>query len=292
MKARMLLLPFLIFAYVVLLGPFTRYMNGRPMVEKLGYIPSYKAMNILAADQKELVGAGLIMKVMMYFGGNIGKNAGKIGTSLDYPAMSRTIHAALKLDPYNMDGYYFAQAILVWDVKKYKVANDLLEYGMKYRTWDWYLPFFAGFNYAYFLHDYKNAAKMYMRAGDLSGEPLFKKLAGRYLQQTGQTNMAIAYLTTMEKGAREQSVKRDFQIRINAFKNVLELEKARDRYKADFNRLPSGLDELVNSGYLKSLPVDPYGGTFYMESDGNISTTSKFAFATLQKPNDERTRRK
>jgi tetratricopeptide (TPR) repeat protein len=113
------------------------------------------------------------------------------------------IHGAVQLDPYNMDAYYFGQAILVWDVGKVELANELLDYGMRFRTWDWYLPFFAGFNQAYFLKDYTKAARYYDRAGELSGSDLFKNLAGRYLQESGKTDLALAYLSAMEKKALE-----------------------------------------------------------------------------------------
>lgn len=282
MKTKALALLLLIVLYGVVMVPFTDHMRGRPFVEKLGYLPASDALKVLVADQKQSVGASLIMKVMMYFGGKVSGGDLKVTTAVDYKAMSRTVHAALKLDPYNMDGYYFAQAILVWDVKQYRLANDLLEYGMKYRTWDWYLPFFAGFNYAFFLKDYPNAARMYMRAGDLSGEPLFKKLAGRYLQQSGQTEIAIAYLTTMEKGARDKAVKESFRIRLTAFRRVLLIEKARDGFIAEHGRLPSSVEEMLAKGYLKSIPADPYGGKFYLEPTGDVSTTSKFAFAGVQ----------
>ncbi len=282
MKTKVLLLLLFIGMYVVVMVPFVDYMSGRPFVEKLGYLPASDALKVLVADQKQTVGASLIMKVMMYFGGRVNSGDMKVKTSVDYKGMSRTIHAALKLDPYNMDGYYFAQAILVWDVKQYRLANDLLEYGMEYRTWDWYLPFFAGFNYAFFLNDYPSAARMYMQAGDLSGEPLFKKLAGRYLQQSGQTEIAIAYLTTMEKGTRDKAVRESFRIRLSAFRQVLLIEKSRDKFIAEHGRLPSSVEELLASGYLKSIPADPYGGKFYLEPTGKVSTTSKFAFAGVQ----------
>jgi tetratricopeptide (TPR) repeat protein len=198
--------------------------------------------------------------------------------------MSRTLHASVKLDPYNMDSYYFAQAFLAWDVGRIDVANQLLEYGMKYRTWDFYLPFFAGFNYAYFLHDYAQAAKYYKRAGDLSGQELLVNLAGRYLYESGQTDLAIAYLSTMEKGARNWAVKKSFETRLAALKQVRRVEQAVAAYRRDRNALPKSVEELLSLGYLQSAPVDPYGGTFYLTPQGQVRTTSKFAFGGNQQP--------
>jgi len=270
--------------YAILIMPFSDYMRQKPVEEKLGYIPSLQVVRLLSGGQKELAGASLLMKVIMYFGGVVGKQAENVVTQpLDYREMERAIQIALKLDPYNMDGYYFAQSVLVWDMKQYQAANDLLEYGMKYRTWDWFLPFSAGFNYAFFVKDYKKAAGMFMRAGELSGDPLFSRLAGKYLQQSGQTDMAIAYLENMEKEARDQAVKNVFQTRIKAMREVARIEKARDRFLADAKRLPSGIDELISRGYLTKRPVDPRGAKFYLEADGKVVTIGKNALKSQNK---------
>jgi tetratricopeptide (TPR) repeat protein len=263
--------------YLALLPTFTGYMKMKPYAEKLGLIPRAEFLKAITADQKQLVASAVVARVILYFGSLMQKQGAQITVPADYPAMSRAIHASLKLDPYNMDCYYFAQAILVWDVKQYKLANDLLEEGMKYRTWDWYLPFFAGFNYGFFLKDYAKAAQMYQRAGELSGNPLFNSLAGRYLQQSGQTQLAIAYLSTMEKGARDPAIRKAFHIRLQAFRGAYLIEQARDRFKAEHGAPPARVEDLVGAGYLKELPVDPYGGTFYFEPDGSVNTTSKFA---------------
>lgn len=274
-----------LFLYGVVIPPFTSYMRNKPIEEKLGYVPSIKLLKPLSADQKELVGASLIMKVTMYFGGIIGKaQEGKvISEPPDLQGMSRLLHGAVQLDPYNMDAYYFAQGFLTWDAKQFKVANALLDYGMKYRTWDWYLPFFAGFNSAYFLKDYAKAAEYYKRAGELSGQDLHKSLAGRYMQESGQTDLAIAYLAAMEKGEKNQALKKNYQIRLAAFHEVKRIETARDRFMAEHGGLPVSVEQLVQLGFLAPTPVDPYGGRFYLEASGKVATTSKFAFATKNK---------
>lgn len=279
MKKSIPLLILALLSYCALILPFTSYMRNKPYVEKLGYVPSVPVVKAISADQKELVASVLVMKVLMYFGGLVEKTKNELPLPPDYPAMSRMIHGAVQLDPYNMDAYYFAQAILVWDVGKIDIANRLLDYGMRYRTWDWYLPFFAGFNHAYFLKDYATAAKYYQRAGELSGNDLFKRLAGRYLEASGQTELAIAYLSAMEKGERNPAIRKSYKVRIAAFKEVRRIELARDKYRAKIGRLPASVESLEHEGLLSSPPIDPYGGKFYFEEDGKVATTSKFAYA-------------
>jgi tetratricopeptide (TPR) repeat protein len=230
-----------------------------------------------AADQKQSMAAAMIFKVLVYYGTLVEKAANKLDLPADYPEVNRTIHSAVKLDPYNMDGYYFAQAILVWDVGKVDIANELLKYGMKYRTWDYQLPFFSGFNYAYFLKDYPNAAKYYRRAADITGNELFANLAGRYLQESGKTDMAVEYLAAMEKGARNEAIKKSFTLRLEAFRVVQRLEKSRDAFVKEYGRFPDSVKELVVKRYIGAVPVDPYGGEFYLDANGSVRTTSKYA---------------
>ncbi len=271
--------------YSLLVNPFAAYMKSKPIEEKLGYVPSIKLLKPMSVDQKELMASSLVMKVLMYFGGIVGKaQDGKVVSEpLDLVGMSRLLHGAVQLDPYNTDAYYFAQGFLTWDAKQFKVANALLDYGMKYRTWDWYLPFFAGFNNAYFLKDYAKAAEYYKRAGELSGQDLHKSLAGRYMQESGKTDLAIAYLTAMEKGEKNQALKKNYQIRLAAFREVKRIETARDKFKAEHGVLPASVEQLVQLGFVTPTPVDPYGGRFYLEPSGKVATTSKFAFATKNK---------
>ncbi len=264
--------------YLLIIGPFTAYMNSKPIEEKLGYVPSGEVIKPLAAGMKEIAAAALVAKVMMYFGGLFETRENLVQRPPDYEGMTRFLEGAVALDPYNMDGYYFAQAFVVWDTDKVELANSLLDNGMKYRTWDWYLPFFAGFNSAYFLKDYEKAAEYYMRAADLTGADLFVKLAGRYMQEAGETEMAIDYLKAMVTTARGDLAKQGYATRLNAFEGVLKIEQAVESFVAAKGVLPANLNVLLDSGFLKELPQDPYGGKFYLLEDGKVATTSKFSF--------------
>jgi tetratricopeptide (TPR) repeat protein len=278
MTLRILLLPFFVACYLALIIPFTDFMRGRPFVEKLGYTPQAEVLKAAAADQKLVVAAGLVMKALFYYGSLLEVNGAKVIIPPDYFTLYKTIETAVKVDPYNMDSYYFGQAVMAWEVGRVREANALMEYGMKYRTWDYYLPFFAGFNYAYFLKDYQNAARCYQRAAELSGNTLYANLAGRYMYQSGRTDMALAYLTTMEKSARSDAIKKEFRVRIRAFKEVKGIEEALLAYKQRTGALPASIDDLLRLGYLERAPVDPYGGRFYIDDQGQVKTTSKFAY--------------
>lgn len=278
----------LIACYMAILFPFTAYMNNRPFIERLGFIPRPDIVKVSAADQKYFIAATLVMKALFYYGSLVEKNDAKIEAPPDFYSLYKTIETAVKIDPYNMDAYYFGQAVMVWDAGRVGEANALLEYGMKYRDWDFYLPFFAGFNYSYFLKDFKNAARHYQRAAELSGDPLYANLAGRYMYESGQTDLALAYISAMEKGARNPSIKKLFQLRLASLREVQRIERALARYKKDSRELPPTVDTLVKMGYLKPAPMDSYGGQFYIDDKGQVKSTSKFAFAGVKKTEQQR----
>jgi tetratricopeptide (TPR) repeat protein len=277
MKARVLFL-ILICSYLAIIFPFTSYMKNKPFVEKIGYSPAPVVLKILAADQHGFVASSLIMKVIFYYGGLVEQAMNKVIIPPEYPEMQQTVESAVKLDPYNMDAYYFDQAIMVWGAGQVRATNELLEYGMQYRSWDFYLPYFSAFNYAYFLKDYENAAKYYKRVADLTGDVLLINLSGRYLYESGRTDLAIGYLSVMSKSATNEAIRKTLQTRLQAFEGIRKIEQAEDSFKKKLHRPPRSVEELIQKRYLTELPVDPYGGKFYIDQEDKVRSTSKFAF--------------
>jgi tetratricopeptide (TPR) repeat protein len=177
-----------------------------------------------------------------------------------------------------MDAYYFSENVTIWDPREVHFTNELLKYGMRHRDWDWYLPSFAGFNYAYYVKDFELAAASYKRMAELTGTDLPMRLAGRYLYEAGRTDLAIAYISAMEKGATNDAIRKSLSIRLKAFKAVKQIEVARDAYVRSYKKRPVSIEQLMEKGLLQDKPVDPYGGSFYIDRAGQVRSTSKFAF--------------
>lgn len=274
-----ILLIVLIASYLVIIVPFTNYLGNRPVINKVGYIPEGEMMRFAVGDHRYLVSEWSVFKVMLYFGGMFEDNAKQLKLPPEYGNMARVISSAVFLDPYNMDAYYLAQASFVWDVKdSAKDINKLLAYGMRYRTWDYYLPFFAGFNAAYFLHDYNSAAEYMKKAAELSGDPLFANLSARYFHQAGRTDLGILFIDSMAKSAKDEKIKKSFTLRKEALLAAREISIAAKLFSDRYNHLPTSVEDLVKLGYLKQVPADPYGGRFYITEKGKVESTSKFAF--------------
>lgn len=267
----------LVLGFCLIVPSLSRHLDNRPVEVKLGYLPHPKVLKVLVADQAPLVADFAILRVLFYYGTIIEKWQTNVIIRPEFYNMYKTLQAATELDPYNEDTYYFAQAAFNWELGRARDVNYLLEYGMKYRTWDHWLPFYAGFNYAYFLKEYDKAAYYMQRAAEISGNPLYGKLAARYFYESDQTSLGLAFLDTMIESTRDQAIKRTYEIRKEALLAVTALENALSTYVAEKQHVPQHLAELVQAGYLAGIPEDPYGGRFYLDPVGKIRTTSKFA---------------
>jgi hypothetical protein len=267
--------------YLLIIGPFSAHLKNRPLQIKVGYPPEAAVIKCLTADQRYLAADWIVLKVILYFGELLEKAHGKnlYASDPDYPGMFRMLQTGLRIDPYNADAYYFAQAVYTWDVGRFREVNNMLEYGMKYRRWDFQIPFFAGFNSAYFLKDYKTAAKYTKIAAEIVHEPQFANLTARYFYEAGENDLAIMFLDVMKKGARDENEKKLYTFRRTALAAAKAIQDAVNGYQRRHGRLPATLQELVAGGYLRSIPEDPYGGKFYLDGNGKVRTTSKFSFA-------------
>ena len=252
----------------------TRFRDARPPEVRLGFFPPAPVIKALSADQYQFVSHVISLQCLFYFGSLVERSS----QSVDWWKLYRAIYTSTRLDPYNMDSYYFAQAVLTWETGMIEQVNDLLKYGFAHRTWDWYLPFFISFNYAYFVKDYNKAAEYLEKVAEINPKvEWFATLAARYYYEGGSTTLALAYLKEMISTARSEAIRTRLLTRAQAFERILDIEKAIADYEKRFQQQPKELRELVRKGLLKRIPDDPYGGTFYLDKEGKVRTTSKLA---------------
>lgn len=271
--------------YLAIVFPFADHLLNRPVQVKLGYVAEAPILKFLTADQRYLVANSLILKVILYFGELIEKagDDALYASAPDYSGMFDQLQTGLRIDPYNVDAYYFAQATYVWEVGRVHEVNDMLEYGMRYRTWDFQLPFYAGFNHAYFLKDYVVAADYMRRAAELSKIQVFSTLAARYFHETGRDDLAIDFLKSMKKTAHNDQERKLYDYRLAALEAAREIKEASASYRQKHGVGPRQIEELVTAGFLEKIPSDPYGGKFFLDEKGVLKTTSDFSFAGAER---------
>lgn len=157
----------------------------------------------------------------------------------------------------------------------YQEANALLDRGRRFRTQDWAIPFFMGFNFFYFLHDPVQAVVYLKESSErLGSSPAVGLLAARLASRSGETETAIHLLQQLELQTQDPGVKKLIQDRIGTLDGIWVLERAVEHFQRQFGRSPEDLQALVKKGLFEQLPTDPYGGTFYLDDQGKVWTTS------------------
>ena len=274
MKRTLLLLFFLI----LLIGsqvPLTSVRSSQPPEARLAFFPPAPVIKAMSADQYQFLSHIISLQCLFYFGTLVEERQ----PVKDWNRLARALYTSTRLDPYNMDAYYFAQAVLTWDARMPRQAIELLQYGFSHRTWDWYLPFFLSFDYAFFLKDYPKAAEYMAKVAELKPNVVWlPTLAARNFYEGGETALALAYLKEMISTAQNAAMKKHLEIRAEALEKILQMEKAIQIYRERFHKRPEKLEDLVRVGIIEAIPEDPYGGTFYLDKEGRVRTTSKLAF--------------
>ena len=242
---------------------------------KLLLLPS-KEMTKVVSFGNEILAAQLIFYNSIFFVGNLERPP----SLTILRELYHTLDTVTYLDPYNMDGYYFANGMLSWNPSLLEPLDTLLLRGMARRPWDWQLPFFYGFNQFYFLKKPKEAAAYFERAYQLNPKNTFlPTFIARLYYQADATKTAIAFLEEMIRTTENEKVKEFMLVRLKALQAVSLLEDAVKLYVDKYKTNPRSLEELVDRGVLKDIPFDPYGGKFYLDEKGRVRTTSKFAYA-------------
>ncbi len=266
---RYVIIVFALLGLVIFMPKFTKNMQQRPTYAKLGFVPQGKLYASAIGGFRWFEGEYYTFKSIIYYGSKTNYIIKHQTKSVEYYNLYRTISAAIILNPYNEDAYYFAQGAFTWGIGQINAVNAILKYVYKYRPWDFQIPFFLGFNYAYFLHNYKEAAKYYKEAAKLSHSTLFASLAARYFYEGGRTQLGIAYLKYMIKQTKNKDAQSVYKARLRLLEKIDFLEKALKTYKQKYSNLPRSLKELVNKGIIDHIPTYKYG-RFYMTKDGKI----------------------
>jgi hypothetical protein len=253
----------------------TAIRRNVPPAERLGYIPSFEVAYFSSLEYRLLLSELLFFDATFYYGATLERPNDRP----DFGRILKYVSTSTRLNPFNIDPYYFGQAVLTWDAGLVPEMNAILTNGASKRNWDFYLPFFLGFNYSYFLNDYDKAARYMMRAAELNPRSSFLvPLAGRLLYQANKTDLAIRYLSALYEGTMNEAVKKDIRVRIDALERIALLETAAKRFETRTGQVPQELADLVRGGILNAIPEDPYGGEFYLDrNDGRVKTTSNLA---------------
>ena len=117
----------------------------------------------------------------------------------DKNALWQKLHARLlaaqQLDPWFWDVYRLTIGLMAFHKQGTSAAVELLSKGAKARTWDWEMPFMAGYLAHDFLHDDKRAATLMTEAIKRPNAPsLAVGLASQFLSDSEGSAASLRFL--------------------------------------------------------------------------------------------------
>jgi hypothetical protein len=266
----------LVFSFYVVISNAT--WENRALVRqetKADFVFPSRFSRVLAFGYKGLLSDFQFLKLTTFLGETILHQKGM--KKEDWRYFKSSVESITDLDPYFLDPYFLAEGFLTWEAGQFEDANRLLEKGVQHRVWDWRLPYFVGFNYFYFLHDYGKGAEYVMRASRVLGAPEYlPTLGARLAYYGGKTKTGILFLKGMLANISNPAVRKNLQLRLLALERAALIEEAVRKFEKECGRRPQA-NELVSMGYLEVLPEDPYGGRWVIMKNGRVFSTSRFA---------------
>lgn len=155
--------------------------------------------------------------------------------------------------------YYLANALLNWG-GALDEGSQILARATTCRFWDELPPFFYGFNRAFFYRDPEGAGRYLEVAAQRATNNAagFRKMAIMLrAEQFHDEHLALDFLRNEYDQARDPKLKMMLGKRVVRLEGLLILREAQRSYEVKTGAVLQNADQLIASGVLQSLPVDP-----------------------------------
>lgn len=197
----------------------------------------------------------------------------------DYEWLFHALDVTTTLDPRYVYAYDIGGVVLAELAGRVDWSNALLEKGLAANPEAWRLPFQLGFNAFFHQRDYVVAADYMALAARLPGHPAYvPELAARLYVEGKQPALALDFLDVMERQTSDVHVLEVLERRkaeVILERDLTLLEEAIQGYMARVGRAPESFDELIRTGDLAALPVEPFGGAYRLDAErGTVVSTT------------------
>ena len=239
------------------------------------WLPSGKAVRFASFGQRLSLSDLYWLRTVMYVG------EGVLAPTRGWEGLFPLGDIVTDLDPRFGYAYQVVASNLTGLAHRVKESDRLLEKGMQKVPDRWMLPFLYAFNKFFYEDDYVTAARYARLAAEVGNRPHLALLAAN-LSLTANTEeeyaAAIGFLEVSRQQAANPELKAELDLRLEkvlTYRELSRCERAIATFKERTGHLPLTFLELVVSGLLPSLPMDPSGGEIaYDPSTGAVRSTT------------------
>jgi len=236
------------------------------------YLPSLRYVKLVAFGYYGFFSNVLWFKTLAYFGAHFESDR-------DYRWLGEMCDLTTSLDPRARHVYEFCSTMLAWIAKEPEKSAALLTKGIEAEPAYWRYLYLRGFNYWYFLRRSDLAEKDLTAAAALPDAPSFvASLASRLIAKEQNAQTAVSFLNELIANTNDQTAKTALRRKLKRAKisrDIELLERAIERYVNHHAQKPLSIDQLIESGMIKGIPLDPYGQPYIIDSNtGAVRTKS------------------
>ncbi len=204
-----------------------------------------------------------------------GPDGGYITVKKDYDwnEIHQLFVKSQSLDPYFQHTYMLAQGLLPWEPHMVEETLAILRIAAKSLPWDWNPLHLIGFNYYYFMNAPGKAGRIFLEAAQIKYAPPFLSILGARLAHKGnETEAAILLMKSVLAGLEQTDPSySDIEKRLLALEGTLIIEQSVKKYFNQFNHFPKSINDLLETGKLKSVPPNPYNRPYCLRKNGYVN---------------------
>jgi hypothetical protein len=158
-------------------------------------------------------------------------------------------------------------------------STELMQRALAFAPDDYQLRILLGFNLSYFHHRYEDAARLLEATSRIPGSPSFiRPLATRLYAHAGRFESAMMFAQSLAESAEDPAQRELFTRRmaeIQLERELQRVEAAAAAYRERTGTAPRDVSALVAQGFLSPPPIDPLGGTIFLDEKGVAHSTSE-----------------
>lgn len=236
--------------------------------EELRIVPQKQIVEFLCLDHRGFAADMLFAQVNLHSGSLMWK---PIEFDFDSDWSFGTMNLVTDLDPKYYTAYLFTGMGLIHRFSDVKLAQPILEKGMKIFPDSWELPFWIGYDNYNYLQDYDAAGLFLWEAYNKPDAPrTFLALMIGVFKKTGSYEQAYVAMKALMENSKYEGLKRVLAKKIIQLENLILLKKAGQVYLNRFGFPVFTLEDLVDVGVLSHIPEDPMGMKYVWNREKNI----------------------
>ncbi|GMR24055.1 MAG: hypothetical protein BMS9Abin37_2544 [Acidobacteriota bacterium] len=210
------------------------------------------------------------LRTVQYFGGKR-----LDATNKDYRLLAPLLNITVELDPnfkiaYSYGATFFSEPFPTGAGQPLK-GIEIIDKGIANHPEYWRFYLDKGFIYFWFLNDYEKAAEVFLEGSKLPGAPYWMlTTATSTLTRGGDRETARNLWHMIYQSAETSQQKDNATIHLKQLDALDEMDRLRrviEAFHQRAGRYPSRWQELVDTGFLEKIPVDPAGTAYVLNPE-------------------------